>query len=632
MAENGTELRRIAWSQALPFVRLFQTLRLALNVNRLILALLCIVLCYFGGRVADSLCPESNRVTVTSRDGVIQTEIEVYAASTHAEFRDWLKEARLVPEQRKILALLQAGKATDQKEARRKLAESSLREILIDAAQEKELGELTRLVDDRLKAGLAALKKNADLSSAERQQQTDTLHDAAGTVRAALRGQGLRAAAPASARAVEAIISADPAVDVQQRALDQRRLTTAIERLAPIQQVEELKPRGPFRSLLSFEMRCFGAAIQGVCNGRWGFQGRALDAQPAMCGSIESALRGLLWMVNQHGWYTLLFALYNLLIFAHFGGAICRSAAMQSAREENISIGESLAFVRQRFGGFILAPLLPAGVFIGIALLMFVGGLIGGLIPYLGELAAGIFYPLALLGSFALAVVVLATVLGFHLMWPTIAVEGSDGFDALSRACSYVGSRIWHVGFYSFVLLLYGGVSFVFLRVLAVLTLKLSHKFTGAGMNLFSSAKSDWIDKLNAMWSMPAWADLSLLPNASTTPLWGSFRNSPLDATESVGAFLIALWVFLIVGLLAAFVVSFFFCGSTQMYFLLRRDVDATDWEEVYYEETEEELPVPEMPGPSIGSPAEGTTTPGSPPTAPDGGTPPAEPGPPAGT
>jgi hypothetical protein len=90
------------------------------------------------------------------------------------------------------------------------------------------------------------------------------------------------------------------------------------------------------------------------------------------------------------------------------------------------------------------------------------------------------------------------------------------------------------------------------------------------------------------MWTMPPWADLSLLPS-TTTPFWGWFYNGPLTGSEWLSTFFFALWVFLLVGLVAAFVVSFFFCGSTQMYFLLRRDVDATDWDEIYYEEPAEE-------------------------------------------
>jgi len=83
-----------------------------------------------------------------------------------------------------------------------------------------------------------------------------------------------------------------------------------------------------------------------------------------------------------------------------------------------------------------------------------------------------------------------------------------------------------------------------------------------------------------------------------------------------------ALWVYLVVGLVAAFVVSFFFCGSTQMYFLLRRDVDATDYEEIYYEEPEEEPAAPEAgtgfvtetPAPVTPAPSEPPPTPPAPP------------------
>ncbi len=209
-------------------------------------------------------------------------------------------------------------------------------------------------------------------------------------------------------------------------------------------------------------------------------------------------------------------------------------------------------------------------------------------IPVVGELLAGVLYGLALLGGFALAMILLATVLGLHLMWPAVAVEGSDAFEAVTHAAGYVGQRTWHAGFYSLLLLLYGGVSFVMVRLIGMLLLKLTHVFSGAGMSWFGNI-SGWrthsISKLDAMWSMPAWNDLTLLPATGTTPFWGTFFNAPLSFTETIGAFLIACWVFLVVAAVGAFVVSFFFCGSTQMFLLLRRDVDAVDYDEIFYEE-----------------------------------------------
>jgi hypothetical protein len=622
MAENGPELRSIAWSQAFPFVRLFKTLRLALGMRRMALALACVLCCYIGGRIFDAIWGTRNGVVALPQGGRLQTEIQVYTQGTHGEFRNWLRDARGAAERTAILALRQNRKAASDEEARRALAGKSLRSLLIDADFEARLRDLRQRVTSLLATGLADIDNDQELPATERAQKRQDLFEAADMVRRMLAGSrhGGEPAGVAGQKAIELLAAVDPA----SKAKDQAALTDATARQALLREYERLKPRGPFINLLTYEMHCFAAAIQGVCNGRWGFQGRAFDPQPAMCGSIESAVRGLCWLVNQRPWYALFFGIFNLLIFALLGGAICRSAAVQATRDENISFGEALHFVRQRYGGFVLAPLLPIAGLIIVFILMFIGGLIGA-IGYIGELFTGVFYPLALLGGLAAAVLVLAVVIGFHLMWPTIAVEGSDGFDALSRACSYVGSRIWHVGFYAFVLLLYGGVSFVVLRVVLVLVLKLAHKFTGAGMNLISSAELS-VGKLHAMWSMPAWADLTLLPSTGETNFWGTFYNGPLDSTEKIGAFLLAAWVYLCVGLLCAFVVSYFFCGGTQMYFLLRRSVDATDYDEIYYEEPAEE---PLAPVASTVEPPPASTPPtGEPPPPPPPEPPPPEPPP----
>lgn len=347
------------------------------------------------------------------------------------------------------------------------------------------------------------------------------------------------------------------------------------------------RPRGPFISLLNYERCCFAAAIQGVCSGRWGLSGSALSDEPAMLGSIASAGNGALWLATQRSWFAVFFTVILLVIFGFFGGAICRTTAVASARDESLSFREALRFSGGKFAALVAAPLLPVGIFVVAGFLIFIGGLVAA-IPWLETIAA-LIYGLALLGGVVLAGTLLAVVLGFHLMWPTIAVEASDAFDAVSRSASYVFQRAWHVGFYSFVLLLYGGVSFVVVRIIGMLVLKLSHLATGAGMNLVSSAETSTVGKLDAIWRMPAWQDLPLLPALGDVNFWGSFGNAPLSGTESFATFFFALWVFIVVGLVGAFVVSFYFCGSTEMYFLLRREYDAVDYDEIYYEEPEDE-------------------------------------------
>jgi hypothetical protein len=176
-----------------------------------------------------------------------------------------------------------------------------------------------------------------------------------------------------------------------------------------------------------------------------------------------------------------------------------------------------------------------------------------------------------------------------HLLVPTIAAEGSDMFDAMQRGFGYVGQRPWNVLFYSILLLFCGGVAFVTVRAIAMLTLKFTHAAVSAGVGMFgSSAMTESLTKLEAIWQMPAWAELSLLPTVVGTPFWGDLGAAPLGAFESAAWLFVSLWVFVMVGLVGAYVVSFYFCGSAEMYLLLRRDVDAVDYDEVYYEEFEE--------------------------------------------
>src|SRR5438045_9688872 len=68
---------------------------------------------------------------------------------------------------------------------------------------------------------------------------------------------------------------------------------------------------------------------------------------------------------------------------------------------------------------------------------------------------------------------------------------------------------------------------------------------------------------------------------------------SGLKWSEAIAAFLIMLWNFLLIGLLGAFAISFYFSANTIIYYLMRREVDATELDDVYVEETEDEFGEP---------------------------------------
>ena len=68
----------------------------------------------------------------------------------------------------------------------------------------------------------------------------------------------------------------------------------------------------------------------------------------------------------------------------------------------------------------------------------------------------------------------------------------------------------------------------------------------------------------NALYAFPNWQDL--------------------QAGEYFSAFFICVYVLLVIGLMWSFLASFYFSASTVIYFLLRRDVDSTDFGDVYME------------------------------------------------
>jgi len=141
----------------------------------------------------------------------------------------------------------------------------------------------------------------------------------------------------------------------------------------------------------------------------------------------------------------------------------------------------------------------------------------------------------------------------------------------------------------------------VFVRLFLTIMLTLTHHFVGAGM--FSNVAGNVpIDLWNTMWPTPTGSQLPY--NLDTLSL--SFG-------QSVGAFFISLWVYLAIGLLGAFAISFYFSANTIIYLLMRREVDATELDDVYLEQSEEDFgetpPATATPADAAAAPATATVT-----------------------
>ncbi len=524
MPDETQELRRIHWNECFGFMQIFRAFRLAIHPSKIVLALAGLLLTLAVGGILDAIWCAAGR-------SVIPGEIE---AATQRKNLDAWREEQIRQGQATLRAVL--------KEA----------EPLKDAVLKAEDAKINiDKVDDYWEAV-------ADLPGKIRDHYEDAVKPHKGKDKAA------------------------------ERAAVRNRHAAALARL------EALERKGIFASLLWYERNAVRQAVEGAST--LNFTGMMTDvvggdrtaavqalgdpgrAGPGLIPSVILMGMGVKWLVGEHWFFAILCTALVLAIWSFFGGAICRIAALHAARDEKISVKQAFGFARQKFLGFFAAPLIPIALIVFIGVFLVIAGLVAA-IPYLGELVTGVLFFLVLIGGFVMTLVLVGAVGGGSLMWPTIAVEGSDSFDAISRSFSYVYAKPWRSLFYFLVASVYGAFCFLFVRLFVLLMLKLSRIFVGIGLAGTSRpAVGDGASKLDVMWRPPTFESLM--------PAWVSLGAEGLDVW---GGFLIYLWVSLAVLSVYAFLISFCFSGSTLIYGLLRREVDATDLEEVYVEETEDE-------------------------------------------
>ena len=174
-----------------------------------------------------------------------------------------------------------------------------------------------------------------------------------------------------------------------------------------------------------------------------------------------------------------------------------------------------------------------------------------------------------LLAGVAIAILLIGTIAGFNLMFPAIAYEGSDGFDAISRSFRYVFSKPWHMAFYTAIAAVYGSVCYLFVRFLAFLVLQSSYWFLSLGIK---------DAKLAAIWPEPAFTNMS-----------GITSSAAANWAQATAAFVIHLFVLVIIGLVVSFITSFYFSANTIIYSLLRNKVEKTATDEIYIPLEEED-------------------------------------------
>ena len=261
---------------------------------------------------------------------------------------------------------------------------------------------------------------------------------------------------------------------------------------------------------------------------------------------------------------------WTLIVWSVFGGAITRIAAVQVARDGHVGLRDSLRFVFSRYLSYLTAPILPLIGVIIIVLFCMLGGLLARF-PVL-DIIAGILWFLTIAAGLVMAIALLVLTVGWPMMYCAISAEATESFDALSRAISYVLGRHWKYLFYTLAVLVYGALISMIVVTFGYWVVYLSQFAVSLGGG----------DKMPALYA-----------NIPTAGGWradlGVEEGTPIGATANIASWFVAFWCHLVFLAILGFIHSFFWSSMTIVYFLLRKDVDETEMEEVFIDEEEEE-------------------------------------------
>lgn len=589
MTEDRSEIRHINWGELLSFTHIFKSFKLAIHPSKLALAAAAIILVWAAGQALDL-------AWAWTGNNVQPGDVQMYVNKPDT-YDAWVK---------------QWDESSRKDKARLKLQEvqgrgSDLDDILLRAGSVPSKSPFQDLFNDKAKPNLGRLPvpdKNPPES---------------------LRGLVSRIRSGQSARDCVAYTAIQDARKAQQEKVtsisDKKERKAAQDqldadymaamsnltswRVQNRQELKQLEGVGVFDSFIAFEWSCMSNAASAVVNGNitggWlnyqlpasadtmdSYTGGAVAPKPGQIipGSLTpgfmyfvmQGIGGFKWLLTQHTLLAAIWLLVTLAVWALLGGAIHRIAALHATRDEKISIVQALKFSLSKWPSFFTAPLIPLGVIFFLAGLLALGSLALSNWPVVGAPLTGILIFLAIGMGLAMAFIVVGFFSGSGLLYPTIAVEGSDSFDAFSRSFAYVYARPWHMGLYALVALVYGTICYLFVRFFAYLALISAHTFMRWGCFTDGQSLREG-DKIPVIWQTPTWDSLSGIN-------WDAMSTS-----EAIGGTFIWLWVALVAAVVGGFILSFASSSGTIIYCLLRRKVDATDMDDVYVRETVEGAP-----------------------------------------
>ncbi|MDR2438829.1 MAG: hypothetical protein LBE12_05585 [Planctomycetaceae bacterium] len=243
-------------------------------------------------------------------------------------------------------------------------------------------------------------------------------------------------------------------------------------------------------------------------------------------------------------WFVLL-----LLIWSFFGGMICRTITLRLTIDQSESGKELWQFIKQRGTGFLSSVIIIVlEMLVCLILIKLCGWFFT--VPVLDYFVA-VLFPIVLLLGFLVMVLAVGLFFGWSLLFAAVSVDGSDGFDAVSRVLSYLYHRPLHYLVYWTVCGVLGVLGFVFVSI--------------------------FVEGLVALT-----CELGGFPVQTAIPAFGYLTLPETYGGLSPPENFILIWYGMVQLIKPAYTFAWFWTSSVAIYLLLRRSVDAAPFNEVY--------------------------------------------------
>lgn len=247
--------------------------------------------------------------------------------------------------------------------------------------------------------------------------------------------------------------------------------------------------------------------------------------------------------------YYLTGGLWTLVVWSVGGTAIARMALVKIGREGRIDMTSALSFAQRKSLSVLGATLMPL---FGVLLLAIPIAVLGIVMRVgFGAFVAGLLWPVVILVGAMMAMMLLGILFGWPLVNVALAAEGTDAFDSVSRAYAYSFQRPWRYLGYALAAAVAGMLGWLLVWGFSEAVIAMGYWSTTWGMGR---------ENVNVLVT----------------------NRDGLTGLTWAGAKMIGFWTGLARTIASGYGYSYFWCGMSCVYLLLRNDVDSTEWDHVY--------------------------------------------------